>query len=898
MLTVFFMLFGMVPPSLAAAANNSNGGSQPEKSDRPVFSDIQSHWAYNEITELAEANIVAGFTDGTFRPSGQVTREQFLKMLVVLNKYSSDNVSVPFKDIEPTRWSEPYIAAGLKHGILLLTDYPDGKFKPSQPITRFEMAIWIVRALQLPPGKDERMLSKLKDQANIKQSRSLIEAALETGIIRGMPDGSFQGGIHSTRAEAAVMLSRALNYLLGKSGAPHKIVQYRPEVKLSASKNYSMRDSSTWVITDPQLKLSAGDVFVMPPNDKYYGGIAKKVVSVSKENGTLIVKTSVPRLKEVFSKLDISTSELIDPKLLKPINSSVTIQTSGQSAQPMNMSLLNQVPQSYASLALPCFNIGLNNAKLDGIAFDASLNACNLGVNADIGLDVDFDWFDTDLEFYSKLVLTGDITTKVHASANTGNSALNEPKFIPLTTPFYVPVFTGVFVKGQLFLRIDPDFRASVVVDFNDQFHLEQGFSLSSSNGLRAINNTTNTATLNVDTKANASIAAGPDVQLTLTLLDVAYAGFDLYPGIEAGYSRNYEQGRCDAINVDAFLRLDVIAGYDIWIASDDFRANLINAKYQLYQTELNCPPPQPPGNLKAELFGFRATLGPYSSTIINRTDVQLSWSAVKDAATYNVKRSESSSGPFTSRRTSSTQFKDTTATIGKTYYYQITAVNEHGESKPSSTFKVAVTMQPPPAPQSLTADKRGGASVVLHWADVGGLVHYTVQRADGNGTNFATIASNVSGTSYTDSSASLIKAYSYRVMAEDNGGTSAPSNVVSVPIPDISVTPIDPVIPIGPIIIKLPAPANFNAGTDINSGKVILTWNAVSGAAGYDVMRSTAANGTFTVIGSKITEPKFTDTTASIGVTYYYKVAAVSSNGAEGNATAVKSAAPSSGIH
>lgn len=249
----------------------------------------------------------------------------------------------------------------------------------------------------------------------------------------------------------------------------------------------------------------------------------------------------------------------------------------------------------------------------------------------------------------------------------------------------------------------------------------------------------------------------------------MAYAGFDLYPGIEAGYNRYYEQGRCDAINVNAFLRLDVIAGYDIWIASDEFRYNLLNARYQLYQMEMNCPPPQPPSNVKAKLIGYRATLGQYSSTIINRTDVQLSWDAVKDAASYNIKRSESPSGPFTVRRTASTQFKDTTASIGKTYYYQITAVNEHGEGKPSSTLKVAVTVQPPPAPQNLTA-ARGGASVDLHWNDVGGFVKYTVRRADGNGTNFTTIASDVSGVSYTDSSASLIKSYSYRVMAMDQG--------------------------------------------------------------------------------------------------------------------------------
>ncbi|QHW33858.1 hypothetical protein GZH47_25710 [Paenibacillus rhizovicinus] len=908
-LSMFLMLFSVIAPTLDAAAagdpadladpagvsayagdNGNSGAGQPEQSKPPSFSDIKTHWAYNEIMELAAANIVAGFEDGTFKPSGKVTREQFLKMLVELRKLPHASADVPFKDVDPKRWSAPYIAAGLSNGILLLADFPDG-FKPSQPITRYEMAVWIVRALQLPPQTEENLLGQLKDQASLKLNRDLIEAALQSGIIQGYPDGNFKGGNNSTRAEAAVMLVRALHYSPGQQpastpGGSRKIVEYKPEVKQSKSTDYSKRDAVTWVIKDPNLKLNVGDVFVLPPNDKYYGGVAKKVVSLSKENGALVVKTSVPKPREVFSKLDISTTEAINPKMLKPIDSSVTIKA-------------NEVAAQSTSVTLPCMNIGMNHAYVQGVTLDANMNFCNLGVKADIGLDIDIDWFDIDLDFYSSLVLIGDVTTNVHVVADTGNGALNEPKMIPLTTPFYVPVFTGVFVKGQLFLRIDPDFRATIVVDFNDKFHLEEGFSLSSGNGLHQINNTTNTAALNVDTKANASLAAGPDVQLTLTLLDIAYAGIDLYPGIKAGYYRNYEQGRCDAIAVDAFLRLDVIAGYDVWVASDDFRKNVVDANYRLFQYDLNCPPPKPPGNLKFQLSGVRGTAGKYNEVIINRTDVQLSWDAVGDAASYTVKRSESPGGPFAVRRANlaDTKYKDTTAAIGKTYYYQVTAVNENGESIPSNTIKVAVTMQPPPAPQNLTA-VRGESGVVLKWDDVGGLVGYDVQRADGTGTDFKTIAANVSGTTYTDPSTSFIRGFSYRVTAGDRGGISAPSNVVYVPKENIDIIDTVPIhLPDVGQIVLLPVPGNFDATTNVGSGKVVLSWTAVKGATGYKVMRSTADNGNFETLNAKVSGTTFTDTTAAIGARYYYKVSAVNDSGAESKATAVKSAVPGYGI-
>ncbi|MBP1963552.1 S-layer homology domain-containing protein [Paenibacillus aceris] len=884
-MSIFLMLFSMLPPYLAAAAeSDSNGGPQPA-----TFSDIQSHWAYNEIMELSAANIVAGFEDGSFQPAGNVTREQFLKMLVELRKLPKNSSYVPFKDVEQGRWSVPYIAAGLTNGILFLTDFPDG-FKPSLPITRYEMAVWIVRALQLPLQKEEKLLGAVNDQADIKRNRDLIEAALGTGIIQGYPDHTFKGGNNSTRAEAAVMLVRALHYSPGQLSTPppeasRKIVEYKPEVKQSKSTSYSKRDDVTWVINDPDLKLDVGDVFVMPPNDQYFGGIAKKVESVSKENGALVVKTSVPKLKEVFSKLDVHTTEPINPKMLVPADPSIQIKT-------------NDVTIQDTSVTLPCIPIVLNHANYEGIVLDAHMNFCNLGVTADIGLDIDVDWFDVDLDFYSKLVLTGDITTNVTVKADTGKGALTQPKLIPLTAPFYVPVFTGVFVKAMLYLKIDPNFRASLEIKFEDRFHLEEGFSYSLSHGFRPINNTTNTATLDVNSNVDASLAAGPDFQLTLTLLDIAYAGIELYPGIRAGYNRYYEQGRCDAIRVDAFLKLDVIAGYDVWVADDEVSLNLLDLNSPLYQMDIHCPPPPMPTNLKAQLISVRDQLGKYDEVILDRTDVQLSWDTVNDATSYNVKRSDVPGGPFKAKRSNltATTFTDTTARKGTTYYYQVTAMNEHGESAPSRVLTVTIVELPPPPPQNLTAE-RSGSTVVLNWNKVGGFTTYNVKRAEGSSNAYETISSNINGTTFTDPAASFLKGFSYIVTAVDSSGESQSSNIAYVQKGDLgNITPVTPQVPVDRLII-LPAPDNFDAHTDAGSGKVILTWNAVKGAAGYNVMRSNAANGTYQITGSKVSGTTFTDTTAAIGTTFYYKVTAVNNNGAESEAAPIKSATPSSGI-
>lgn len=66
----------------------------------------------------------------------------------------------------------------------------------------------------------------------------------------------------------------------------------------------------------------------------------------------------------------------------------------------------------------------------------------------------------------------------------------------------------------------------------------------------------------------------------------------------------------------------------------------------------------------------------------VNDGSVELTWSVVPDAATYTVKRSEVSGGPYTDvgSALTSTSFTDTTVTNGKQYYYVVSASNASGE--------------------------------------------------------------------------------------------------------------------------------------------------------------------------------------------------------------------------
>src|SRR5664280_1411572 len=111
------------------------------------FKDVAaSYWAFDEITALASKKVVAGYLDGTFKPEGKVTREEFAKMVVVAKGLALVNPSSPtFTDVAVSRWSYGYVEAAAKAGYIL--GIGGGKFTPASQIKRQDMAVLLVRVL-------------------------------------------------------------------------------------------------------------------------------------------------------------------------------------------------------------------------------------------------------------------------------------------------------------------------------------------------------------------------------------------------------------------------------------------------------------------------------------------------------------------------------------------------------------------------------------------------------------------------------------------------------------------------------------------------------------------------------------------------------------------------------
>ena len=119
---------------------------------------------------------------------------------------------------------------------------------------------------------------------------------------------------------------------------------------------------------------------------------------------------------------------------------------------------------------------------------------------------------------------------------------------------------------------------------------------------------------------------------------------------------------------------------------------------------------------------------------------------------------------------------------------------------------------------------------------------------------------------------------YFYVVSAVNSGGESANSS-------EVSATPVAPVNPAA-------APTGLQATG--GNAQVSLSWNASTGAASYNVKRSTTNGGPYNTAVASPTVTNYTDTTVTNGTTYYYVVSAVNTVGQSAN-SAQASATPAS---
>jgi len=210
-------------PDRTPGGNVSFSGSQPTVGTQPSagtlpFDDITpSHWGYASIAALYNAGIMSGTTATTAEPDANVTREQFVKLLVMTLGIYNPNAECSFTDIESGHWSAPYLASAFDAGLTLGNG--DGTFGLGSLITRQDMAVMAYRGTQIASitlGTSQSYI--FADEADFASyATQSIYALSGAGVLNGVSEGVFAPYTSCTRAMAAKVCNTLLT--LGKGGA-------------------------------------------------------------------------------------------------------------------------------------------------------------------------------------------------------------------------------------------------------------------------------------------------------------------------------------------------------------------------------------------------------------------------------------------------------------------------------------------------------------------------------------------------------------------------------------------------------------------------------------------------------------------------------------------------------
>lgn len=173
---------------------------------KTLFEDLaDAEWAEEAIAYLYDKNVINGKSENIFAPNDFVTREEFVKMLVLaLNIEAAEDSDIDFPDVDAGEWYAPYIKTASAKGIV---NGMGDRFGIGFNITREDMAVMCKRAadtvgLELAAQRSEpNFEDEISDYA-----REAVKSLYKAGVINGTGNNLFSASANATRAEAAKMI--------------------------------------------------------------------------------------------------------------------------------------------------------------------------------------------------------------------------------------------------------------------------------------------------------------------------------------------------------------------------------------------------------------------------------------------------------------------------------------------------------------------------------------------------------------------------------------------------------------------------------------------------------------------------------------------------------------------
>ncbi|WP_339317493.1 S-layer homology domain-containing protein [Paenibacillus sp. FSL R10-2734] len=171
---------------------------------KPSLTDTSSHWAAAVIEKALAAGFVSGYPDDTFRPNQKVNRVEFITMLARALQLPDNGDKSSFKDsAKIPAWAKSFVAQAVS--LQIISGYDDGTFRPTQELTRTELAVMVVRALGITV--DPKATLTFNDAKEVPAwAVPYIAAAAKSGLVNGVGQNQFAPNQKATRAEAVTII--------------------------------------------------------------------------------------------------------------------------------------------------------------------------------------------------------------------------------------------------------------------------------------------------------------------------------------------------------------------------------------------------------------------------------------------------------------------------------------------------------------------------------------------------------------------------------------------------------------------------------------------------------------------------------------------------------------------
>lgn len=187
----------------------------------PVFGDLMDHWSRDQVQVLISRHIVHGDGERRFSPERSITRAELVKLLVeIITLHHEPPVgksAIAFSDVSETAWYSEAVRLASLWG---LAQGDQGRFRPNDLVTRQEMVVLMMRAVQLlgqqvEVGQSVVATDSLQAYVDADEiavwARDAFAAAIGAGLVNGMAADRLGPAETSTRAQAAVVIYRLLD---------------------------------------------------------------------------------------------------------------------------------------------------------------------------------------------------------------------------------------------------------------------------------------------------------------------------------------------------------------------------------------------------------------------------------------------------------------------------------------------------------------------------------------------------------------------------------------------------------------------------------------------------------------------------------------------------------------